>query len=303
MSRALPPNFPDLRAFDLFLSVVELGSLGQAAAAHGISQPAASSRIVRLERQLGLPLLNRGPRGSIPTAAGIELADLVKPLLDAAQSLVSWRSTALITGDSHLRVAASLTVGEWLVPEWLSLRAKGDGIAVSLEVMNSSEVIERVREGTAEIGFVENTGPVGGLRMTVLGHDQLVCVVAPSHPWAEGTTLTAQMLADAPLILREAGSGTRDSLAAVLGGAGHDLRAPLIELGSPGAVRSAVAEGMGASVLSRLALLSDLQAGRLVEVPVQDLDMTRELRAVWKPDRQLGRAAQELIEIAKRVLN
>src|ERR1700744_3830454 len=83
----LPPSFPDLVSLDLFASVVDLGSVSRAAAAHGISQPSASARIAGLEQRLGIDLLHRAPGGSVPTEAGALVADWVGQLLSAAGDL------------------------------------------------------------------------------------------------------------------------------------------------------------------------------------------------------------------------
>ena len=87
----LPPTFPELASLDLFVSVIELGSVSQAAAAHGVTQPSASSRIKHLERQLGMQLLDRGPGGSRPTDAGVVVAGWAEGILRAAHELgLAW---------------------------------------------------------------------------------------------------------------------------------------------------------------------------------------------------------------------
>ena len=82
----LPPTFPDLASLDLFVSVVELGSVSRAADAHGITQPSASSRIKHLERQLDLRLLDRGPGGSVPTDAGVVVAGCLAGAIPAIRA-------------------------------------------------------------------------------------------------------------------------------------------------------------------------------------------------------------------------
>src|SRR4051794_25719411 len=81
-SRPLPSQAPELGALDLFASVIRLGSLSKAAAAHHISQPSASARIRTLERLLGLNLLERTPAGSLPTTAGVLVAQWSADVLE-----------------------------------------------------------------------------------------------------------------------------------------------------------------------------------------------------------------------------
>src|ERR1700722_4405185 len=87
MVMSLPARVSDLMPFDLLLSVARLGSLGLAARAHGISQPATSTRIRRLERLLGVTLIERSPRGSRLTPHGELVAGWAQAAVDAAAAL------------------------------------------------------------------------------------------------------------------------------------------------------------------------------------------------------------------------
>lgn len=137
----LPPRVPDLPALDLLLSVIELGSLGRAAKAHGISQPSASSRIRYLEKLVGLPVLERSTLGSRPTPAGALIAEWAGPVVEAARQLGAGIDTLREQRDSRLHVAASQTVAEYLFPKWLvALRTSAPGTTLTLEPGNSAAV-------------------------------------------------------------------------------------------------------------------------------------------------------------------
>ena len=103
----LPSSFPELASLDLFVSVIELGSVSRAAEAHGITQPSASSRIKHLERQVGLRLLERGPSGSRPTGAGVVVAGWADGILRAAHELDAGLSAFQAAQAGRLRIAAS----------------------------------------------------------------------------------------------------------------------------------------------------------------------------------------------------
>jgi len=113
----LPASFPELASLDLFVSVVELGSVSRAAAAHGVSQPSASSRIKHLERQLGMRLLDRGPSGSLPTDAGVVVAGWAETILRAAHELEAGLSAFQAAQAGRLRIVASFTIAEYLLPQ------------------------------------------------------------------------------------------------------------------------------------------------------------------------------------------
>ncbi|WP_260610638.1 LysR family transcriptional regulator [Streptomyces sp. WAC06614] len=144
----LTPRVPDLTALDLLLSVVELGSLGRAAQAHGISQPSAGSRIRHLEKLVGVPVLERAALGSRPTPEGVLVAEWAAAVVEAARRLDAGIATLRGEQDARLHVAASRTVAEHLLPRRLvALRAASPDTAVTLEPGNSAEVARAVLGG------------------------------------------------------------------------------------------------------------------------------------------------------------
>lgn len=295
----LTSRVPDLAALDLLLSVARLGSLGQAAREHGISQPSATARVKTMERLVGLALLDRSPRGSRLTPAGMLVADWARGVVEAAEALDAGVAALRAERDSQLRVAASLTVAEYLLPGWLvTLRRDRPATAVSLQVGNSSDTAKLVRDGHADVGFVEGPQLPPGLSGLVVARDLLKVVVAPGHPWARRRTpVPAAELAATPLIQREPGSGTRSALVKALARIAEPV-APLLELASTTAVKAAAGTGAGPAVLSSLAVADDLATGRLVAVPVAGVELSRRLRAVWPAGPRPAGPARDLIALA-----
>ncbi|GHE88735.1 transcriptional regulator [Streptomyces longispororuber] len=293
----LAHRVPDLAALELLLAVARLGSLGRAARELGISQPAASGRVRSMERQLGVALVDRSPRGSRLTEAGALVTDWARRIVEAAEAFDVGAQALRDRRDSRLRVAASMTIAEYLLPGWLiALRARRPGTAVALLAGNSAQVAERLLGGEADLGFVEGLRVPAGLDAAVVGHDRLVVVTAPGHAWARRRTpVSAAELAGTPLILREEGSGTRQVLDAALGG----LAAPLMELSSTTAVKSAAVSCAGPAVLSELAVGEEVLAGRLVRVPVAGVRLRRELRAVWPTGPVPAGPARELLGLTR----
>ncbi len=292
----LGPSFPDLASLDLFVSVVELGSVSAAARVHGVAQPSASSRLKHLERQVGLQLLDRSPAGTTPTDAGIVFAGWAEQILRAAHELQAGLAAFRAEQHGRLRIAASFTIAEYLLPQWLqSFSQEHPADSVALEVANSAHVIERLRAGDADLGFIETPSQVPDLSERVVEHDQLVAVVAPGHPWATRTLVPVEALAATPLVTREAGSGTREALESALEARGLTAPPAVLELGSTSAVRSAVLLGNSPTVISRLAVADELAAGSLVEVSIEGLAIDRDLRAVWAPGHPLPPLATDLL--------
>lgn len=288
----LSHRVPDLPSLEVLLAVGRLGSLSAAAIELGVSQQALSLRVRAMETRVGVPLLVRSVRGSRLTPAGVVLEQWASKVLGAAAELDAGIATLRTDRQAHLRIAASLTVAEHLLPGWLvalqdsQSRAGDPPTDVELHATNSDTVADEVREGRAEVGFVEGPRAPFGLRTRIVAGDRLLVVVPSGHPWGRRrTALTAAELAATPLVSREPGSGTRqaltDALAACLP-VGSRVAPPALELSSAAAVRAAVVAGAGPGALSSLAVADDLTLGRLRVVAVRDLDLVRLLRAVWR---------------------
>lgn len=300
---ALPRRVSDLAAFDLLLSVARLGSLGRAADEHGISQPAASARLRQLEGQLGIALIERSPRGSRLTPSGALVVDWAQAAVDAAAELDTAITALRRKRHSRLRIAASMTVAEYLLPGWLTaLRGADAATAVALTAANSAEVAEAVLTDAADLGFVEGPDLPEGLQARPVGRDTLTVVAAPSHPWARRRSgITASELAATALLSREPGSGTRRFLEhALREQAGEEKVPPVAELSSTTAIKTAVAAGIAPTVLSSLAVATELSGGTLRRVTVTGLDLNRTLLAVWPAGRRLTGPATDLYAIATR---
>lgn len=289
-----------LATLELFVSVAETGSLGATAARYGMTQPSVSARMNSLEKRLGLRVLSRGVTGTRLTPAGEQLLAAAQRVLASSRAFATLAER--LAGDSrqHLRVAASFTVAERLVPAWAGLMRDADSdVLLALDVVNTSRVLDLVRGGSADLGFVE--GPetaFDGLATAEVGADSLVVVAGSGHPWAAPRSpVTGQELADAELIVREQGSGTREVLDRALEpwGGVHSM----FEFGSTEAVLAAARRGQAPAVLSALAALPDVTADRLRVVPTEGLDLGRSLRAVWSRDTGLTKTARSMLTIAR----
>ena len=300
----------DLGALRALREVGRQGSIAAAASVLGVSQQALSARMRTLERAMGVTLLARSPSGSHLTEQGRLVVGWAEDVLDAADRLEAGLRS-IRSGVSHrLAIAASQTIAEHLVPHWLvELRGvEQAGVeeagypptVVELTVANSTGVLELVRDGKAGLGFIETPHLPSDLVTEHVRDDELLVVTAPGHPWASRRRpLGLAQIAATPLVMREAGSGTRDTLTDHLAAQDPPLRPRIaMELGTSAAVRSAIAAGVGPGVLSRLAVRDDLVLGRLVAVEVAGPPLIRQLTAVWKPDEPLPPEGQRLLAVA-----
>lgn len=297
----VPGSAGDLVSLRLLAAVAESGSISAASRVVGMSQQAASARLRRLELGIGVPLLRRGARGTTLTSEGALAALWASDVVEAADRFEAGIGS-LQGHAAPLEVAASLTIAEHLIPAWLIAlrRSASRSISVSVSAMNSGRVIDLVRTRERVLGFIESPLDAAGLHSRLVARDELVVVVAPGHAWSARASITAAQLSRTPLIVREEGSGTRLSAEQLMTAAGHPPAPPLLELPTTSAIRTAVAAGDGAAILSILAVRDDLAAGRLVRIRVRDLRFIRELRAVYADEGLLPPDLRALLALATR---
>jgi DNA-binding transcriptional LysR family regulator len=261
-----------------FVTAVETGTVQGAADAMALTQSAATKRLQALERRVGRALLERGAHGVRPTAAG----SVLYPLAREALAVLERAEAAVRSPDDAplLRIQASRTIGERLLPEWLaSFRASGPRCRVSAAITSSEQVAYAVRDGAAEIGFVEGpAGSIRGLRELVVAQDEIRVVVASDHPWARRRAVAPQALTREPFLALEEGSGTRAVAGATLASAGVELR-PALEVSSAEGLKRAVLAG-GFTLLSERAVAAEIAAGSLAALPLSGVELRRSLRAV-----------------------
>jgi DNA-binding transcriptional LysR family regulator len=286
----LSSRVPDLAALQMLCAVHKLGSFSAAGKALGLTQQAVSSRMRALEDQIGTPVLLRSPRGSTLTPTGTLIVGWAMAVLDAAGQLDAGITSVRQNSSQKLRVVASQTIAEHLLPGWLvTLRRQQEGnnaipSAIDLIVANSEASAALTRAGEVDVGFIESPRHGPGLSSQKLLRDELVVVVAPAHRWARRKApLTAAELANTPLVTRELGSGTRSAFESILTRQVPDSphADPAVELSTSAAVRSAIAAGIAPGVLSKLAVRDDITLGRLVAVATER-PLWRSLTAVWQ---------------------
>ncbi len=308
----------DLGALRALREVGRHESIAAAAPVLGVSQQALSARMRTLERVMGIPLLARSSAGSHLTEQGRLIVGWAEDVLDAADRLEAGVRSIRSGVSRRLSIAASQTIAEHLVPHWLvelrGIEQAGPDLAsteqapdetptvVELTVANSTGVIELVRDVKVRLGFIETPHLPTDLVTVHLRDDEMLVVTAPGHPWARRRgPLSLAEVAATPLVMREAGSGTRDTLTDHLAAQHPPLTARIaMELGTSAAVRSAIAAGVGPGVLSRLSVRDDLVLGRLVAIEVAGPPLTRQLTAVWRHDLDpLPPEGARLLAVAK----
>ncbi|WP_313404486.1 LysR substrate-binding domain-containing protein [Aeromicrobium sp.] len=286
----------DMETLRLLVDLAELNSLSAAAQARGVSQPAASARLRSFEARWRVTVAERSPRGTVLTTDGLAIVSWARTVLHEVDLMRAALGALSDERHAELEMAASLTIAEFILPRWLGeLRNRSVAVRPRLHVVNSEKVAELVRSRTVDVGFIETAAIPRDLAHGIVGADELAVVVEPGHPWARRSTpLPHDVLRNEAWVLRETGSGTRSTFERALR---FEPRLAM-EADSTTALIGAARAGVGPAVVSRRAVVSDLETGRLVEV-LTDLDLWRPLTAVWLMDRRLPDSVDALLRIAR----
>ncbi len=294
---------PDLSALDLLVSIKKEGSISKAAKAHMISQPAASMKIRMLENTVGLKLLERTSAGARLTETGILISSISERIIEEIYEIQEVAETLKQSDHKELKVSASTTVAEYLVPAWIHQlhlefgQSKKPVPFIKLSIKNSRDVTEEIRSKTAEIGFIESDTVPEDLNSKVVFEDELVLVAKPSHPLVKRKkAIPVSFLSDIRICTREEGSGTREVLEKTL--RLHDISAAnVVELASTTAIKTAVGLGTGIGILSMLAVRNEIALSSLKIVELENVYLKRNIHAIWRKDR-LSHLANEFLKIS-----
>lgn len=287
-----------LRQLQVFVAIARSENVSRAAEALALSQSAASAALAELESQSALPLFDRhGKRLRLNDHGSVLLPHAVE-LLDRATEL-----EGLLRGEhglGRLRVGATLTIGNYLLPLIVSNFLQTHPEArVALQVRNTATIAELLRHHEIDLGLVEGQVVDAELEVEPWVEDELVVFCAPGHPLAargrSGPGVELGEIARQPWILRERGSGTRETFDRALRHWSGGI-VPRLELEHTEAVKRAVESGLGLGCLSRLALRDAFRRGSLVAVEVAELDLRRRFSFVWHRGKYHGAAMRRFLE-------
>ena len=267
------PEVTELRSF---CAAADLGSVGRAAIRLKVSQPALSKRIQSLEQLAGVELFERSPRGVTLTPAGRRLYAEARRLIEQAE-IVEGLMSGLARASGPLRVAASHSASEAVVAGVLA--GRGDALPVELLTANSHVVRALVAEERADLGVAggrPGATPNPRVREQPLAEDEIVCAVPRGHPWAQRRRISRAEFQRTPMVVRDPGSNARWTVDSVLGRAGLQAAAPLVECPTPAGARQEALARNAALLLSRHLLRSDF----FVEVEVEHLRFPRSFQLV-----------------------
>jgi len=287
-----------LEQLRVFVAVAERQHVTRAAVALNVAQSAVSAAIAALEARHHVELFHRLGRGVQLTEAGALFLVEARALLARAEAAGQVLSELGNLKRGTLAVQASQTIANYWLPRHLvAFRHKYPGIDIRLTISNTAQVAAAVREGAADLGFIEGVIEDPMLTKQQVARDQTVIVVGTEHAWSATDRLEPERLIETDWVLREPGAGTRSTFEAALQGFGVSpgaLRVAL-ELPSNEALRAAVEAGLGATVISASVAAPSLEAGLLhrvrFDLPERDFHVVRHVA------RCRSRAADALLSM------
>ncbi|WP_297492770.1 LysR family transcriptional regulator [Acidocella sp.] len=289
-----------LEQLRIFAAVAEREHVTKAAGLLNLTQAAVSASVAALEQQHGVKLFDRLGRGVALTAAGRQFLPEAKALLRNAAAAEAALADFAGLQRGRLKVHASQTIASYLLPAVLAgFRREHPGVTVELAIGNTAQVARALREGEAELGFVEGPFEAADLSVAEVAAERMTVFVPHGHPWGQGGALTPRDLRRADWVFREAGSGTREAFLAALAGLGIEAGALNIVMTLPSneAVREAVAAGAGVGCLSPLVCDRAVQAGVLRRANL--LLPPRQFNAVRHKERYVSQASAAFLRAAQ----
>ena len=274
-------NFHQLH---IFFTVAERGSFSAAAQSLHMTQPAVTMQVQSLEDYFGTKLLQRSTKRIELTEAGRALMPYAKRSIDLIRDTDQAMSTFTKQLKGRLQLGSSLTIGEYVLPRLLGpFGQEYPHIAISMKVMNTAQIMEDILNHQLNFGLIEAPVNHPDMHMEAVMSDELKLVVHKDHPLASREEILLEEALEYPFVLREQGSGTRLVMEEQLKKKNFDLNKMKIvmELGSTGAVKSAVEAGLGISFLSSSSVKHEVALGLIKMVKIKDSKFQRQFYSIY----------------------
>lgn len=260
-----------------FLAVIDARGFRAAARVLGVAPSTVVDHVSQLETELGAALLARR-RGAVqPTLQGAALVPLARALISTAE-----RARAAVSG-APLRLAASSNIGTYLLQAPLAAFRRRGEMNVDLWIGSNPAVLDRLTQGAADIAVIEYWQPSDAFEALDWRHERLVLIVAPSHRWADRGSVRPDELIGEPLLGGERGTGTGTLLRRRLGHIATQLTT-VDGFGNTEAVKRAVREGLGVSLVMEASVADEVASGTLVALPLAGVELVKETKIVLPRD-------------------
>lgn len=282
------------RFLEIFMAVVECGKMSEAAKKLYITQSSVSQAIAAIEKEYGILLFERLSHGLYLTEDGRELMAYAKKIMATKSDMEEFLSNSKYS--RRLRVGATVTVGTCVIsPILKSVRRGLPNVDMSVFVSNTREIEERLLNNELDIGLVEGIVHSPELVHQDVIRDSMVLICPPGHRFWGAAKVDAAELCSEPLVLREKDSGTRASFEEQMSRLGYPVRVRW-ECSNSEAIKNAVKDGHGLSIISRRLVLEDLESGALFASDVAGLNLHRYFAVVYHKNKHITESIRCFID-------
>ena len=299
----------NLKQLEAFVQVAEGGSFSKAAKELFLTQPTISSHISSLERELNARLFVRNTKEVSLSEDGIKLYKYAKQMLDLQREIeVTFGMDE--EGESHaVTIAASTIPAQYLLPEVLTrFSERYPQEQIRIQETDSSKVVMQIVDHRVDIGFTGTVLEKKHCKYIPFYNDELV-IITPNTPkyqeLAQGNKEDISWIKKEHVIMREEGSGTRKEAELQLKGAGVKFAGLdiIASIENQETIKKSVRQGMGISVLSKLATADEVANGEILAFPIPNSDEGRDINLVYNKNYQMTRSAERFIKVVKEVYN
>ena len=288
-----------LRQLEIFVAISRTDNVSRAAEALSLSQSATSTALSELERQFDLQLFDRVGKSLRINETGQQLLPRAVELLDRAKEIENLLQGH--AGFGYMRIGATLTVGNYLatilVARFLQEHPES---RIQLQVHNTSTIVQQIANHELDLGLIEGDCNHPDIEVQPWIADELVVFSAPSHPLASQRKVSLEQLLQEDWILREKGSGTRETFDRAFHSHHSELKIRL-ELEHTEAIKRAVESGLGIGCISRLALKDAFRRGSLVPISTPNLNLSRFFYFLWHKQKYQTTGIREFLDLCMRL--
>ncbi|HIX24335.1 MAG TPA: LysR family transcriptional regulator [Candidatus Lachnoclostridium avicola] len=288
----------NVRQLEIFCTLCREGSVTKTAKALYMTQPAVTHVINALEEEAGCPLFDRISRRLYLNASGRRFQEKAEQILELFGELSV--NFAESEEQTPIHLGANITIANfWLPKVWAEFSRRYPRTPVQVTVDSAVRIEEELLAYRLDFGFLEGNIRSSRLESVEFGSYQVGVYVSPAHPLALRPSCGPEELIRERLLLREKGSAVRDVFDHGLYGLGLSAEPACTSVNTQALVRLAE-EGLGAAVLPEPVAEPEVQAGRLVQVPVDGLSMENRMRAAWVKERTMTSQMKRLMELIQK---
>lgn len=288
-----------IKQLEIFVAVAKYANMSTAAESLFLTQSACSMAISSLENALnGLIFERHNKKLSLNERGRILLPkahNILAQVTDAQNAMLDLRPEHLA---GHLIIGASSTIGNYILPSLIGKFVTDySQIEATLKVANTEEIIQKTLDFSIDLGIIEGKCSSKEIETSDWIKDELIIIAPSRHPLVKKSSLTLKDLSSAKWILREPGSGTRETFEEAVG---YKIK-PFLEFGHTEAIKQAVQSGIGLSCVSRTTVLADLKNKSLIELKTPFLHLHRSFKFIIHKNKYQSAALMAFINACKNI--